>query len=273
MRASLLLPRAMLALSTTIKDWTHQLKEEIQSPRGWIKLGQPPRTHIIHLRVGLPQLKFGELERQLFEISNPYHYKYGQHLSKDDVEALVAPGKISIRLVDEWLESFGIPKNQVSRSPANDWVMINISVSLAEEMLNTVSPWRFHNVFNTLVHPCTRNTTSGSISPVVTVLFELPATAYPVTSTNISMLFNPRLYSVGSKPRNPRLFSQAQKLKYWNPTDKAQKYSMNWALPLIQLVARLSRYLAYCNFITQLVIPRPKKLGIQLGWQAIWYFF
>jgi tripeptidyl-peptidase-1 len=137
----LLISCAILVFSTTVNGWTHRLKEEVVTPRGWIRLGQPPQSHMIHLRIGLPQLKFDQLEKQLFEVSDPHHHNYGKHLSKEEVEALVAPHQNSIDIVDDWLESVGIPGNHLARSPAGDWVMINISISLAEEMLNTVSAW------------------------------------------------------------------------------------------------------------------------------------
>lgn len=71
-------------------------------------------------------------------LSDPFHERYGVHLSKEEVEALVAPHPESIQLVDEWLASHGIPSDALSRSPAQDWVTIRIPVSMAEEMMKTV---------------------------------------------------------------------------------------------------------------------------------------
>jgi tripeptidyl-peptidase-1 len=138
--ASFLLVSCAVLASTTIRDWTFRLKEKVGTPRGWTRLNEPSPLHIIRLRIGLSQPGFRELEKQLLEISDPYHHDYGKYLSKEEVDELAAPHKNSIVIVDEWLESFGIAKSHVARSPANDWVMINVSVTLAEEMLNTVSP-------------------------------------------------------------------------------------------------------------------------------------
>jgi hypothetical protein len=53
------------------------------------------------------------------------HHNYGQHLSKEEVEALVAPHPDALDAVDEWLEAHGIDLDQdVSRSPARDWVTV-----------------------------------------------------------------------------------------------------------------------------------------------------
>lgn len=64
--------------------------------------------------------------------------RYGAHLSKDEVEALVAPHEDSVNAVDEWLTEYGFATHDVSRSPAGDWVNIRLPVSLANEMLKTV---------------------------------------------------------------------------------------------------------------------------------------
>ena len=54
------------------------------------------------------------------------------------MESLVAPGVDSVHLVNEWLASHGLLEDSLSRSPGQDWVMVKVPVSLAEEMLKTV---------------------------------------------------------------------------------------------------------------------------------------
>ncbi|EJF62249.1 tripeptidyl peptidase A [Dichomitus squalens] len=115
----------------------HKVKENVVSPRGWTKRAPAPSDHIIELRIALPQPKFDVLEKHLYEVSDPFHERYGQHLTKEEVEALVAPEAESIHLVNEWLASHGIYEDDLARSPAKDWVHIKVPVSLAEEMLKT----------------------------------------------------------------------------------------------------------------------------------------
>ena len=117
----------------------YSVKEEISSPRGWVKHSLPPPDHNIILQIGLPQPNFHVLEKNLYEVSDPAHERYGQHLSKSEVEALVAPHPESLNLVNEWLGTFGIHEDSLVRSPARDWVTLKVPVSLAETMLNTVS--------------------------------------------------------------------------------------------------------------------------------------
>ncbi|KAH9171605.1 tripeptidyl peptidase A [Lactarius sanguifluus] len=116
---------------------TLTLRQSIAPPRNWVDLGRAPPTHVIPLRIALPQPRFLELEEHLTEISDPLHERYGKHLSKEDVEALVAPHASSVDSVNEWLESHGIRKEACHRSPAGDWVTVRLPVAQAEKMLGT----------------------------------------------------------------------------------------------------------------------------------------
>ena len=116
-----------------------RLKERAFHPRGWVKGQRAPADHILELRIALPQPSFPVLERHLYEVSDPRHSRYGQHLSKEEVEALVSPHPESIATVDNWLLSHGIDIENVVRTPAKDWVTVRVPVGLAEAMLNTVS--------------------------------------------------------------------------------------------------------------------------------------
>ena len=115
-----------------------KVKESVSSPRGWIQGARAPADHSIELKIALPQPNFSVLEKHLYEISDPFHSRYGQHLSKEAVEELVAPHATSIQLVDEWLSSHGFDEGDFARSPAKDWVNLRVPVALAEEMLGTV---------------------------------------------------------------------------------------------------------------------------------------
>jgi tripeptidyl-peptidase-1 len=63
---------------------------------------------MINLKIGLKQSKFDELERHLYEVSNPYHERYGQHLSAEEVNELVKPSEKTTILVRTWLKEHGI---------------------------------------------------------------------------------------------------------------------------------------------------------------------
>ncbi|KAH9893535.1 peptidase S8/S53 domain-containing protein [Cubamyces lactineus] len=106
-------------------------------PRGWELHGPAPADYAFDLRIGLKQDKFGDLVTALYEVSDPAHEKYGQHLSKEDVAALVAPHPDTVDLVESWLSAHGLDLSACQRSHAGDWVTIRVSVAQAEKMLGT----------------------------------------------------------------------------------------------------------------------------------------
>lgn len=141
MRLSLLaLPfAAALVRAGYYRDIPHKIKESIEGlPRGWLRHGPAPSDHLIELKIALPQPHFPILEKHLWEVSNPKHERYGDYLSKEETEALMAPHPETLDVVSEWLSSHGIEEEHLYRSSAQDWVTIRVPVSLAEEMLNTV---------------------------------------------------------------------------------------------------------------------------------------
>ncbi|KAF8261845.1 tripeptidyl peptidase A [Lactarius quietus] len=132
-------PLIVLAFACVVSGFPHSLtlRQSIAPPRNWVYLGRAPSSHVIPLRIALPQPRFPELEQHLAQISDPFHARYGKHLSKADVEALVAPHASSVDAVYRWLESHDIQKEACHRSSAGDWVTVHVPVAQAEEMLGT----------------------------------------------------------------------------------------------------------------------------------------
>lgn len=134
----LALPLSSLAAPNSI-NCASKVKESVDPPRGWIQGNPAPADHILELRLALPQAQFDALETHLYEISDPFHERYGQHLTKEQVEDLVAPHPESLAIVSDWLASHGLTEDNLARSPAKDWIIVRVPVSKAEEMLGTVS--------------------------------------------------------------------------------------------------------------------------------------
>ncbi|KAF8207886.1 tripeptidyl peptidase A [Mycena galopus ATCC 62051] len=137
MWVSSILPLVAFAFALPSKDCEHIVKEAVVPPRGWTVSGPAPPDHLLKLRIGLPQSNFDVLETHLYEISDPYHERYGAHLTKEEIEELVAPHPDSVSAVDQWLSSHGIQEENIGRSPAGDWLTIRVPVSLVEKMLDT----------------------------------------------------------------------------------------------------------------------------------------
>ena len=70
--------------------------------------------------------------------SDPFHDRYGQHLTQAEVHELIAPHDESVAMVDNWLASYGFFEEHCNRSPGRDWVKVKVTIGLAEEMLDTV---------------------------------------------------------------------------------------------------------------------------------------
>ncbi|KAF9534132.1 tripeptidyl peptidase A [Crepidotus variabilis] len=137
LKFTLLASLLTLAVAVPQSISPYLVKEEILPPRGWVKSGRPPPDHAITLRIGLPQPNFHVLESHLYEISDPDHERYGDHLTKEEVEDLVRPHPDSLDAVNEWLYSAGFAAEEINRSPAHDWVLLTIPVSKAEDILDT----------------------------------------------------------------------------------------------------------------------------------------
>ncbi|TAQ87514.1 hypothetical protein B7494_g4153 [Chlorociboria aeruginascens] len=112
----------------------YAVKETHRAPRRWVQLGRAPREKMLNLHIGVKQAQFGELERHLYEVSDPDHSRYGQHLSHEEVNELIKPTDETLELVHEWLLINGV--ETLSYSPAKDWINIHIDVESAERLLD-----------------------------------------------------------------------------------------------------------------------------------------
>lgn len=137
-----------LAAPTT-KRSNYSVKERHPVPARWSKKGAAPKDHNLNIQIGLTQQNQEVLEQHALEVSDPAHPRYGQHLSADEVHALVAPADESIALLQDWLVENGISSGKIS--PAKDWINVAIPVAKAEQLLDTVYSIFQHADSSTLV--------------------------------------------------------------------------------------------------------------------------
>ena len=67
-------------------------------------------------------------------------FRYGKHLSKEQVDALSAPHPDSTSLVEDWLSHNDLlhnPESQLTRSSSGDWISLSIPIGQLERMLGT----------------------------------------------------------------------------------------------------------------------------------------
>ncbi|TRM68044.1 peptidase S8/S53 domain-containing protein [Schizophyllum amplum] len=151
-RTLLSLVLAAAAVASPTKRADYRIKQTVNAPSYWVQQSSAPEDHVIRLRIGLPQPNFHLLEEAVYAVSDPMHRSYGKHLSKEEVEQLIAPHDASLDAVNEWLAEYGLQEEHIERSPARDWVIINIPVGLAEDMLDTTySVWKNAKTDETMV--------------------------------------------------------------------------------------------------------------------------
>ncbi|KAF2216530.1 hypothetical protein CERZMDRAFT_34206 [Cercospora zeae-maydis SCOH1-5] len=123
------------ALPSQKRSTAYVLKERHEVPRSWTKLGPASKRDTVDLKIGLVQQNPGMIEQHLMQISDPKHERYGKHLSKEEIENMVAPSKESMDLVQSWLQEHGITDYVPNKSKT----MIHCAVPIGkvETLLNT----------------------------------------------------------------------------------------------------------------------------------------
>ncbi|KAI0097068.1 tripeptidyl-peptidase 1 precursor [Daldinia grandis] len=127
---------AQVSLANPVGSRTpYRVKDTHHVPRDWKRVRRAPADHVIDLQIGVKQSNFPELERHLYEVSDPDHPRYGQHLSADEVKELVKPADETLNLVHEWLADNGVTPS--GYSSAKDWITVSLPVKAIERLLDT----------------------------------------------------------------------------------------------------------------------------------------
>jgi tripeptidyl-peptidase-1 len=99
---------------------------------GWTKGKRAASDALFSMVFAVKQQNGQRLTDTLVKVSDPRNKEYGQHLRKDEVDALVAPTAASTGAVRSFLEAHGI----TSCETTTDMIRCKMSVATAEEMLN-----------------------------------------------------------------------------------------------------------------------------------------
>ena len=67
-------------------------------------------------------------------MSTPKHKRYGQHLTREEISALVAPSEKSRTVVEDWLDDHGIAA--FTYNHAQDWIFLELSVEKVNKLLH-----------------------------------------------------------------------------------------------------------------------------------------
>ena len=106
----------------------------------WIKeeradASNPMRLHVIFKK---SRAQLEALESTLIAVSTPGSPRYGLHLTREQVNAMVAPPAAAVEAVESWLEAEGLPPSLLTRtSRQGDTLSLEVSVATAEALLST----------------------------------------------------------------------------------------------------------------------------------------
>ncbi|OAP55564.1 hypothetical protein AYL99_10537 [Fonsecaea erecta] len=115
----------------------YAVKESHNVPPAWSHVGSPHPLQRLTLSIGLQPSNFDLLEQHLHQVSDPFHHRYGQHLSQEEVHDLIKPSDETYHLIQDWLSDSGIDPSHCGINSARDWITVTLPVHKAEELLGT----------------------------------------------------------------------------------------------------------------------------------------
>ncbi|OSD07753.1 subtilisin-like protein [Trametes coccinea BRFM310] len=127
-----LAPFALAEAHTARSVQYHETRQTI--PRRYSFTGAAPANHNLKLRFALKQSDPDGLIDALYDVSDPDSPKYGQHLSKSEVEKFVAPKPEAMAAVTSWLLQHNLSGTPLS--PAGDWVGFELPVGQANDLFS-----------------------------------------------------------------------------------------------------------------------------------------
>ncbi|KAI9066071.1 subtilisin-like protein [Trametes sanguinea] len=140
--ASRLLLAVVLGLTSTaafasplVRRVAHERRSV--APRGWNPVRRADSDFVIPLRIGLAQSNMHSLEELLLDVSHPDSPNYGNHWSPAKVAETFKPSAESVSTVRGWLVDSGIGADRMRLNPSGGWLVANVTISEAEELLGT----------------------------------------------------------------------------------------------------------------------------------------
>lgn len=87
------------------------------------------------MTIAVKQQNLDKLLEVFHAVSNPDGAQYGEHLTLDEVNALVAPRDEDVQAILEWLFSNGVEPSSIRASSSSDFIHVTTNVSHAETIL------------------------------------------------------------------------------------------------------------------------------------------
>ena len=121
------------------------LEKLAEIPQGWERGRNVGAAQMLRFRIAIKQENAFRFEQHLLAISDPDHPKYGHHMKRDELKAMLRPSEDASSAVKDWLQSQGVPRTHIQDE--GDWINIFVSTTEAERILDT----KFHYYHNKVV--------------------------------------------------------------------------------------------------------------------------
>lgn len=113
-----------------------KVMESLRSvPDGWEEARAADPNKRLHFRIAVTQPNQYLFEQTLMEVSTPSHPKYGQHLKRDELKAMLRPSVEATGAIMDWLEDSGVRSSDIEDD--GEWINFVAPVSTAEKMMDT----------------------------------------------------------------------------------------------------------------------------------------
>lgn len=106
-----------------------------QIPQGWQQGASVPAGRHLKFRIAVKQENAFAFEQHVMDISTPGHAKYGQHMSRDELKAMLRPSPNATAAILSWLTGEGVPARDIEDK--GHWINFRVSASKAEWLLDT----------------------------------------------------------------------------------------------------------------------------------------
>jgi tripeptidyl-peptidase I len=104
-------------------------------PEGWKAAGSPHPDTRLNFRIALNAAKPELLEKALYEISTPGNAKYGQHLERHELKAILEPSPAGCSMVLDWLKTSGVKDTDIENR--GEWVNFVATAKQANMLMDT----------------------------------------------------------------------------------------------------------------------------------------
>lgn len=138
MRVSLLIVLVFAVLAVTAVVLEPEVHSSGRPPRGWIKAERAQPNHRLRILVALKQRNVHMLEAVAESVSDPRNPAYGNHITFEEANAIVAPYVSDVDRVMEWMRAGGV--EDVELSASGDFVHGTVATGHAETLLSV----KFH---------------------------------------------------------------------------------------------------------------------------------